>query len=689
MSPAKPTSAQQKIVSLREQIRTHDYNYYVLDQPEISDYDYDQLYAELKALEAEHPELVTADSPTQRIPGEAQDQFSKVRHRKPMISLQNSYNIDDIRDFHERVLKFLDTNQEIEYFCEPKLDGLAMELVYEDGLLTHALTRGDGETGEDVLSNVRTLKSVPLKLNGKKVPALVEARGEVLLFKSDFLELNEQQQEAGELPFANPRNAAAGTIRQLDPKIAAARALRMFCYSPGVISPSPATSQLALLQWFGELGLPVLRADKLSAVLKGKGAKILQRPLAALCKGCDEAVEYYEYIESIRHQLPFDIDGIVVKVNSFKLQDQLGQIARSPRWATAAKFKPEQAQTVVEEIAVQVGRTGALTPVAIMKPVKVGGVTITNATLHNQSEIDRKDVRVGDTIIIHRAGDVIPEIVSVVLDKRPKNSRKFSIPSKCPSCGEATVQNEEEVVSRCVNALCPAMLNESLKHFVSRRAMNVEKLGDKIIEQLTASGLVKRFSDLYRLDMKDMLSLERQGEKSASNILENLERSRKTTLNRFIYALGIRFVGEQTARTLASHFGKLERLLDASEEELLGIEDVGPKVAQSILAALKRKSLKQEVASLLKNGVEIEEQKRAGGGPQKLKGLNVVVTGSLPMPRDEIKDLITALGGTSASSVSKKTNYVLAGEDPGSKIDKARELEVPVIDWEQFQALIK
>lgn len=677
-----------RLEQLRELINEHNHNYHVLDRPQISDYDYDQLFAELLRLEAENPEAVTPDSPSQRVGGEPLGEFEKVPHRKPMLSLANTYSIQEVREFDERVRKFLETDKPIEYFCELKFDGLAIELVYEEGRLTKALTRGDGSVGENVTANVRTIRAIPLLLKGK-APRLLEARGEVLIFKKNFARLNEQQQDDGEMTFANPRNAAAGAIRQLDSRITAKRPLRAFCYAPGVVEPMPAKSQSEWLEKLAQMGLPVLSFaswPKMQTALK-KGYHGGE-PLAAVCDGVEQAVAYYEFILNMRHELPFDIDGVVIKINSFAIQDRLGTIARSPRWATAAKFPPEQSTTLIEDIVVQVGRTGALTPVAVMTPVKVGGVTIVNATLHNQSEIERKDVRIGDTVVIQRAGDVIPEVVEVVLAKRPAHAKRYKLPANCPVCGEKAVLPEAEVVTRCVNSLCPAILNESLKHFASRRAMNIEKLGDRIIEQMTAHELIRSFSDLYRLTKDDVLKLPRQGEKSAQNIVESIAASRDTTLARFIFALGIRFVGEQTAKSLAAHFKTIDAFLEAGEEDLLDIPDIGPKVAMSILARLAQKEFHREVKRLLENGVEIEKPKKASASSQVLKGLSIVITGTLPKPRDEIKDLVVALGGKTPGSVSKNTNYVLAGEEAGSKLDKAQQLGVPVLDWDGFQKLI-
>lgn len=690
-----------RVEELREIIREHDYNYYVLDNPVITDYEYDKLYKELEKLEAMHPDMVSADSPTQRVGGKPLEQFEKAQHRKPMLSLQNTYSPEEIRAFDERIKKLLKFNQPIEYYCEPKLDGLAMELIYENGVLTGAVTRGDGYTGENVFSNVKTMKSVPLRLNSKDAPALFEVRGEVLMFKEDFARLNDTQQEAGHQTFANPRNAAAGTIRQLDPRVTARRPLRVFCYAPGEIEGLELTSQAQFIEKVHSLGLPTVRIGNknrsISSYINDTLKKIEKSPeqlptleLSCLCKGADEAIEYYHFIEKIRHQLPFEIDGIVVKINDYALQKELGTIARSPRWASAAKFKPEQSITTIEDIIVQVGRTGALTPVAIMKPVQVGGVTITNATLHNQDELDRKDVRIGDSVVVHRAGDVIPEIVKVLPEKRPKNSEPFRIPENCPRCGEKTVRPEGEVINRCVNTLCPAKVVQSLKHFVSRRAMNIDKLGDKLIEQLFEADLVHRFSDLYKLTFEQLTKLPRQGKKSTQNILESIDRSRDTTLPRFIYALGIRFVGEQTARTLAQHYGSIDGLAKASQEDLEQIEDIGPKMAESIHQAFQQKQFLDEIKELQKVGIKIKDASEVVSKAEaKLEGLNIVVTGTLPMDRNHIKDLIVSMGGKSASSVTKKTNYVLAGEAAGSKLDKAQELEIPVLTWDDFQKMIE
>lgn len=659
-----------RYLELIEEIRTHDNSYHVLDRPTISDREYDKLYSELKAIEEAHPELISDFSPTQRVGGDAQDKFKKGAHRKPMLSLQNSYSPDDILAFDKRVKKFLLSESDVEYFCEPKLDGLAIELIYENGILTGALTRGDGTIGEDVFSNIKTIRSIPLKLNTENPPTLVEIRGEVLMFKKDFLKLNEDQQEAGEVPFANPRNAAAGTIRQLDPKITASRPLRFFGYALGAYEDIKFKSQKSTLEKFKEWGVPTASKELLTSA-----------------KSADSAIEYYNHIQSVRKSLPFEIDGIVVKVNDYKLQDELGFIARSPRWATAAKFEPEQAQTQIERIIIQVGRTGALTPVAIMKPVLVGGVTVTNATLHNQDEIDRKDVRENDFVIIHRAGDVIPEIVEVLKDKRDKKSKPFHIPHRCPVCGSEAFKNEGEVILRCPNPVCDAKIKESLKHFVSKRAMNIEKVGDKLIDAFVDNKLVSSYSDLYKIKLNQILNLDRQGDRSAQNIIDSIDSSRKPSLSRFIYALGIRFAGEQTAKILAHHFETLDKFLETTADKLIEIEGIGPKVAQSIIDAISQKVFQKEIQKIIENGVEIQNEKKEVES-ESLKGLTFVITGTLPLERDEIKKIIESHLGKVTGSVSKKTSYVLAGEAAGSKLDRAQELGVKILSWKDFEKLL-
>lgn len=671
MAKATSSEIRRQHEQLKLLIRQHDHAYHVLDQPTISDYEYDQHYTELKTLEEKYPDLDVTDSPTQKVGGLVLDIFQKVPHRLPMLSLANSYSPEDIMEFDGRVRKFLreDDHFRIDYYCEPKFDGLALEIVYENGSLKKAITRGDGLVGEDVTHNVKTIPSVPLKLLIDNPPPLLEVRGEVLIFKKDFEKMNLTQQEEGLPPFANPRNAAAGAIRQLDSQIAASRPLKFFGYALGAYEGVDFKTQQDISAFFFQCGIPS------------------SQKFAQLCPTAQDVVQWYHALESQRSTLAFDIDGMVIKVNSLKLQEDLGLVAKSPRWATAAKFKPDQGQTVINDIIVQVGRTGALTPVALMKPVKVGGVSITNATLHNQDEIDRKDICIGDTVVIQRAGDVIPEIVQVLTHLRPPHARRFEIPKECPSCQAITVKNEGEVVLRCVNPFCPSIIKESLKHFVSRRAMNVEKLGDKWIESFVDAGLVTKFSDLYQLNKETLLKFERQGEKSAQNILENLEKSKHTTLGRFIYALGIRFVGEQTAKLLAEHYLTLDSFLKARPESLLEIPEIGPKVAHSISTWLEKKEILEDVRLLVQLGVQIEKNGRAENGP--LSGLSFVVTGTLPLKRDEAKDFIESQGGKILSGVSAKLNYLVVGEDPGSKLEKATSLGVTVLDWTALVAMTK
>jgi DNA ligase (NAD+) len=657
---------------LKKTLAQHDYNYHVLDRPVITDFEYDALYAELLKLEKSEKNLDLTNSPSQRVGGTPLDSFQKVSHRMPMLSLANSYSPEDLFDFDERVRKFLRSEAPVEYLCELKFDGLSMELVYEQGELVRAITRGDGSVGEDVTENIKTIRSIPLALSGKNIPSLLEVRGEVLIFKKDFLALNEAQQENGQQTFANPRNAAAGAVRQLDSKIAASRPLRFFGYALGAVEGVEFVDQKAIEEYFAEHKIPT--------------AISFNPDLIRICEGPEALVEYYHHVEKIRPSLPFDIDGIVIKVNSLRLQDDLGLVARSPRWATAAKFAPEQAITLIEDIVVQVGRTGALTPVAIMTPVKVGGVTVTNATLHNQEEIQRKDVRIGDTVVVQRAGDVIPEVVSVVLDKRPKNSVPYLLPTECPACGSTVQKMEGEVVTRCVNPLCVAQVKEALKHFVARRAMNLDKIGDRLIESLVDKKLIARFSDFYRLTTEDILSMERQGEKSAQNIISSIEASKHPTLARFIFALGIRFVGEQTAKHLADHFVTIENFAKATEEELMQVPEIGTKVAKAILEWLANPELVAEIQAMQKLGVTITGPVRAQGG--KLAGMSFLITGTLPVKRDDAKDVIEQNGGKIMGSVSSKLSFLVVGDDPGSKVDKAQSLGVKIISWEELQAML-
>lgn len=651
---------------LKSQVKKHDQLYHQKDQPEISDQDYDELFQRLLNLEQSNPDLDVSDSPSVRVGGPAIDQFQKAAHRRPMLSLSNSYDANDILEFDLRVKKFLRSNDAVEYFAELKLDGLSMELVYESGLLVKALTRGDGIIGEDVTHNVRTIKSVPTAIQHK---GLLEVRGEVLIQKKDFSAMNEYNRENNIAEFANPRNAAAGTIRQLDPKVAASRPLKFFAYALGEYSNIEFVSQ-----------------DDIENKLFNFGFPVIDRKLVCKTDSVEKIIEYYNQINEKRSALPFDIDGIVLKVNSLKHQDDLGLVARSPRWATAAKFKPEQAQTIVENIIVQVGRTGALTPVALMRAVKVGGVVITNATLHNQDEIDRKDIRIGDTVVIQRAGDVIPEIVRVVESARQPNSERYLISEFCPTCKTKAVKEVEDVVSRCPNPFCQSVVVECIKHFVSRRALNVEKVGDKIIESLVEKKIIEKFSDLYKLNSEKLKQLDRQGDKSIENTLSSIEKSKKTTVAKFIYGLGIRFIGEQTAKLLADHFLSVEKFMQARAAELETIPEIGPKVSASILKWTTDQRLQTEVSELLNCGFQFEASNRISDG--RFSGLSFLVTGTLPVKRDEAHDFIEKNGGKLLSSVSSKLSYLVVGDDPGSKTEKAQSLDVKMISWDELLKMI-
>lgn len=669
MKKANESVTKEDYIKLVSEINKHDYNYYVLDKPLISDYEYDQLWEQLINVESQHPDWISNNSPSIRVSGIAVESFNKVPHRTPMLSLSNTYSVEDIIEFEKKIQRALNNEEAIEYFVEPKYDGLAMELIYEHGLLKVAATRGDGSIGEDVTHNIKTIRNIPLEIKELSSSPVFEVRGEVLINKSDFLKLNEEQEEAGQMVFANPRNAAAGTVRQLDPQVAAKRPLRFFAYGVGVTEN--------------------FEFKTLDEVYKKLNEFCFQSTPKELCltnSKISKVVEFYEDLHKKRKDLPFEIDGIVIKVNSIRLQNDLGLVARSPRWATAAKYPPEQAETIIENIIVQVGRTGALTPVAIMKPIKVGGVTITQATLHNQDEIERKDIRIGDHVWVQRAGDVIPEVVGVITSKRPKNSAPFQIPVHCPDCHTKVVKPEGEAVSRCTNKLCPSILKESIKHFVSRRAMNVEKVGDKLIDSLVEKNLINKFSDLYKLNKESLFQLERMGEKSASNILNSIEKSRHTTLGRFIYALGIRFVGEQTAKSLSVHYPSFEKLSKTNIEELLKIPDIGPRVAESIISAFQDEEFVNDAQELEAKHLKFESSKNLKG--TQLQGFTFVITGTLPLSRDEVSDLIESHGGKILSSVSSKLNYLVVGDDAGSKLEKAQKLGVKILNWDDLQSMI-
>jgi DNA ligase (NAD+) len=660
--------------ALREQLAYHNYRYYVLDDPEVPDAEYDRLMSELRELEAAHPELVTADSPTQRVSGEPSREFGEVVHRVPMLSLDNAFADEDIHNFDRRIRERLDVSAPVAYSCEPKLDGLAVSLTYEDGRLVRGATRGDGVRGEDVTANLRTVKSVPLQLRGTGYPKTLEVRGEVFMSLRGFEAMNRRAAEQGEKVFVNPRNAAAGSLRQLDPRVTASRPLEVFFYGVGHVDggrlPDRHSEVLARLRDWG------LRTS----------------PETRLVQGAEGLLAYYEEMGRRRPQLGYQIDGVVYKVDSLDSQRVLGFVARAPRWAVAHKFPAQEEMTIVRDVEWQVGRTGALTPVARLEPVFVGGVTVTNATLHNVDELRRKDVHIGDTVIIRRAGDVIPEIVRVIPERRPETARAPDLPSKCPVCNSDVERPEGEAIARCTGGLyCPAQRKESLKHFAARRAMDVQGLGDKLIDQLVDAGLVKDAADLYALDESALMTLERMGEKSAKKLIESLERSKDTTLPRFLFALGIRDVGEATAVALAEHFGTLESMVGKGADAFEEVRDVGPVVAQHVASFLAEAHNLKVIDRLRANGIRWPEAKAASAARDgALQGQTFVLTGTLTdMPRADAEAFIRSHGGRVSGSVSAKTSYVIAGEAAGSKLAKAQSLGVAVLTEEEFAAMRK
>jgi len=664
--------AARRAARLREQVNHHNYLYYVLDQPEIPDSEYDRLLRELRQIEQQFPELVTLDSPTQRVGAEPLKAFGQVRHEVPMLSLDNAFSDAGLADFDRRIHDRLKSAAPVEYVGEPKLDGLAVSLLYEQGVLTRGATRGDGTTGEDITLNVRTIESIPLRLLGEGYPARLEVRGEVFMSHAGFAELNWRTLAEGGKPFVNPRNAAAGSLRQLDPQITAARPLEFYCYGIGLVADGT---------------LPDTHYATLQA-LKGWG----QRVYAGIEKlvGIEACRDYYQRLAGQRDSLPFDIDGVVFKVNDYALQERLGFVARAPRWAIARKFPAQEELTRVLDIDVQVGRTGAITPVARLEPVFVGGVTVTNATLHNEDEVRRKDVRIGDTVIVRRAGDVIPEVVAVVRERRPKSARRFVMPKQCPVCGSDIECAEGESVARCTGGLyCSAQRKEAIKHFASRKAMGIDGLGDKLVEQLVDAGLVNDVADLYRLDEEQLAGLERMGAKSAHNLLQALDNSKHPEFARFLYALGIREVGEATAATLAAHFDSLEDLMAADQAQLEALPDIGPVVAQHIVTFFRQPHNREVLKKLLENaGIRCRVEKRATAQP--LAGLTFVLTGALDsLTRDQAKARLQALGARVAGSVSKHTSYVVAGNEAGSKLAKAEQLGVPVLNEAQLLELLE
>lgn len=666
-----PETARARVAQLREQIEFHNRRYYQLDAPLIADAEYDQLLLELQELERQYPPLLTADSPTQRVGSAPVKAFGEVRHELPMLSLDNAFSDEEVLAFDRRIREKLECEQ-TEYVAEPKLDGLAVSLIYEHGILVRGATRGDGQTGEDVTHNVRTIRSIPLKLKGSGFPDRFEVRGEVFMPRAGFEAMNRKALEAGEKVFVNPRNAAAGSLRQLDPNITASRPLTFYCYGHGV---------------FPETELPRRHQDML-ARFEAWGLPV--SPEVSVLQGAKACLDYYHSLLARRHLLPYDIDGVVYKLSRFDWQDEMGFVARAPRWAIAHKFPAEEATTQVLAIEVQVGRTGALTPVARLQPVFVGGVTVTNATLHNADEVKRKDIRVGDTVVVRRAGDVIPEVVKSIPEKRPGDAKAFVMPRQCPVCGSEVELPEGETIARCSGGLyCPAQHKETIKHFASRRALDIEGLGDKLVDQLLEKKQIDTVADLFHLKAEQLAELERMGKKSAENLVAAIEKSKSTTLPRFLYALGIREVGEVTAQNLATHLRNLDSIMAADEQTLQAIPDVGPTMAQHIAAFFRQSHNREVIADLLRAGVHWEETEALPAAEQPLAGKTFVLTGTLDtMSRDEAKAKLQALGGKVTGSVSKKTDYVVAGAEPGSKRAKAEELGVTVIGEAQLLALL-
>ena len=690
MAPSASATAQvtERIAQLKRELEQHNYNYYVLDQPTIADGEWDQLFHELLALETQHPDLQTRDSPTQRVGGKSLDMFDEVTHRLPMLSLGNAFNDEDIENFDRRCREGLDLGEaDIEYACEPKFDGLAISLTYVDGVFVQGATRGDGSVGEGVTENLKTIRSIPLSLPSDQRTSLLEVRGEVVMLRKDFDKLNVRQAAKGEKVFVNPRNAAAGSLRQLDSKLTAARPLTFFAYGIGAVEGTltPA-SHSALMDWLESLRFPVAR----------------QR---SVVQGVDGLRGFYRRIGETRSMLPYDIDGVVYKVNRFDQQQTLGFVSRAPRFAIAHKFPAEEAITVLLGIDVQVGRTGAITPVARLRPVFVGGTTVSNATLHNEDEIRRKDLRIGDTVVVRRAGDVIPEVAAVIFESRPPSATAFVMPTCCPECNSAIVKLEGEAIARCTGGLfCPAQRKQALLHYAQRRAVDIAGLGDKLVDQLVDADLVHTPADIYRLGLSALAGLARMAEKSAANLLASIEKSKRTTLPKFLFGLGIRHVGEATAKDLAKHLGNLNAIMDASVEQLLEVHDVGPVVAQSIRQFFDEPHNREVVEQLRACKVMWSETEvQHGGGSQgkntpngapgadlcHFSGKTVVLTGTLSaMSRDEARDKLEALGAKVSGSVSKRTDYVIAGAEAGNKLDKADKFGVAVLDEEKFLAML-
>jgi DNA ligase (NAD+) len=659
-----------RIKELRDSINYHNKRYYQLDDPEISDVEYDRLMKELIDIEERFPEIDVSDSPSQRVGAAPLEKFSTVSHRTPMLSLANAFSEQDILDFDERIKRLLGADKEISFVVEPKLDGTAVNLIYENGTFAVGSTRGDGEKGEDVTQNLKTIKSIPLRMKKIKeypIPERIEIRGEVYIEIDPFKKLNNYRIKEGEQPFANPRNAAAGSLRQLDSRITARRPLEIFCYGIGLV-----TGRTFRRHW------DVLR------ILSRWGFRV--NPHVKEAKNINECIAYYHSIDRMRAELPYEIDGVVIKVDDIEIQERLGAVSRSPRWAIACKFAAKQETTVIEDISVHVGRTGVLTPLAIMKPVKIGGVTVSRATLHNMDEIEKKDIRIGDTVIVQRAGDVIPEVVKVIESKRTGKEKKFVMPATCPECGSHVVRLEGEAAHRCIGLVCPAQIKEHITHFASRAGMDIEGLGDKMVAQLVDMKLVRDPADIYFLKKEQLLTLERMAEKSAGNLLASIERSKAPTLEKFIYALGIRHVGEHMSRVLTASFKTLDSLMAAMEDDLLAIRDIGPEVAGSIIGFFNEESNRKVIEKFRKAGVRPVEKSRPKD--TRLAGKSFVFTGTLnKLTRNEAKEIVESLGASAPDSVTKATDYVVAGEEPGSKLAKAKASGITIIDEEEFLRL--
>jgi DNA ligase (NAD+) len=665
-----PTSIAQEVARLREQIAGHNHKYFVEASPEISDLEYDRLVHRLKELEAKHPELITPDSPTQRVGEEPVEGLEQVAHRVPMLSIDNTYSIEDLKKFGDRTAKLL-PGEKIQWVVELKIDGVAVSLIYENGVLARGVTRGNGRVGDDVTHNIRTIASVPLRLIGKNVPAVLEVRGEVYMKNSDLVTLNEEQKAKGEATFANTRNVTAGTIRLLDPRIAAQRHLRFFCHGVGYVEGLKAKTHMEFLEEVGSYGLP-------------------STPEVRYFSSFDEAVEHCEELIGRLHELDFEIDGLVLKVNSFEQRDRLGATSKSPRWVIAYKFEKYEGTTRVKEIRVQVGKTGAITPVADLEPVNLAGTVVSRASLHNADEIQRKDVRVGDVVVVEKAGKIIPHVVRVEKHLRQEELPEFHFPKKCPVCGTKVVRDEGGVYIRCPNPECPAQLKERIRYFASRNAMDIEGLGDKLVDQIIDTDLVRSYGDLYRLDLKQLTSLERMGQKSSENLLAGIAASKDRGLARLLNALSIRHVGARVASVLAEAFGSMDALEAASEEQLSHVNEIGPIIAKSVYEYLHSDFGRKTIKDLSSVGVKLEAPRAAARAVRTLEGKTLVVTGTLvKYSRDQINELITQHGGHAASSVSKKTDYVVAGESAGSKLAKAQELGVPILTEDQFEELLQ